>query len=432
VDTGPISAQVEADLAQLSAIADYHQLTAVVATDTEVVATAAARLRHAEAVTAIAVGDVRHHQAAEGKSRYRLEHLAVAAYTGETTQPVADVSVNGAHALPVTPAAKDAGVMLTVVMSEQEKQYRARAAAVAVALHHAGIIEARQAQAEQALASTRGALATTEATVATVAKTATGGNATDTMTFAAITTPTGLSSTVGSVAVTPAPKAVPGPAATGKANATTGKATTSDTEPGSLTASDGTPTPSILGPSTLTAAEIAGWFASTGRTEDAGVPISQLADDYLSAGTATGVRGDVAFAQSIVETGNFDFPAGGQLTAADNNYAGIGACDSCATGLTFATPQTGVSAQEELLEAFASPVKVPTPLVGPVGIGGCCRTWVALAGTWASSLNYGVEILSVYKQMLDWAITSRLVAAGLEAPPATTAKATAAGSTPPH
>jgi hypothetical protein len=401
-----------------------------VVSDTKVVATAAALLRHAEAITAVAQADVRRHQAAEGQSRHRLEHLAVAAYTGETTQPVADVSVNGAHALPVTPAAKDAGVMLTVVMSEQEKQYRARAAAVAIAQQHADTIEAHQAQAAQALASTQGALAITEATVATVAKTATGGNAADTMTFAAITTSTGLSSTVGTVAVTPTPKAVPAPATTGKANATTGKATTSDTEPGSLTASDGTPTPSILGPSTLSAAEIAGWFASTGRSEDAGVPISQLAQDYLSAGTATGVRGDVAFAQSVVETGNFDFPAGGQLTAADNNYAGIGACDSCATGLTFATPQTGVSAQEELLEAFASPVKVPTPLVGPVGIGGCCRTWVALAGTWASSLNYGVEILSVYKQMLDWAITSRLVAAGLEAPPATTAKATAAGSTP--
>jgi hypothetical protein len=423
VDTGPISAQVESDLAQLSAIADYHQVSAVVAADTKVVATATARLRDAEAVTAAAVADVRRHQASEGRSRRRLEHLAVAAYTGETTQPVADVSVNGSHSLPVTPAAKDAGVMLTVVMSEQEKQYRARSLATAHAQHHAAVIEARQARAAQALASTRGALATTEATLTTVAKTATGGDATDTMTFAAITTPTGLSSTVGTVAVTPAPTSATTDR-TAKANTTTAA-----TSPGSMTASDGTPTPSILGPSTLTAAEIAGWFASTGRTANVTVPIAQLAQDYLSSGTATGVRGDLAFAQSIVETGNFDFPAGGQLTAADNNYAGIGACDSCTTGWTFATPQTGVAAQEELLEAFASPVKVSTPLVGAVGIGGCCRTWVALAGTWASSLTYGVEILTVYKQMLDWAISSRLVVAGLEAPPATTATTAAGAST---
>ena len=40
----------------------------------------------------------------------------------------------------------------------------------------------------------------------------------------------------------------------------------------------------------------------------------------------------VAFAQSILETGYFSFPGGGQLVPSDNNFAGIGACDSCAAG----------------------------------------------------------------------------------------------------
>jgi hypothetical protein len=38
---------------------------------------------------------------------------------------------------------------------------------------------------------------------------------------------------------------------------------------------------------------------------------------------------------------------------------------------------------------------------------------VALSGIWASNPQYGYEILSVYKQMLDWALPRRLQAAGL-------------------
>src|SRR6202011_2608818 len=87
--------------------------------------------------------------------------------------------------------------------------------------------------------------------------------------------------------------------------------------------------PTILSPSALTAAELADWFASTGKVVATTVPIPDLAAAYVNAGQAEGVRGDIAFAQSILETGYFSFPAGGQLTGADNNFAGIGACDSC-------------------------------------------------------------------------------------------------------
>ena len=80
----------------------------------------------------------------------------------------------------------------------------------------------------------------------------------------------------------------------------------------------------------------------------------------------------------------------------------------------------------ELLEAYASPTPVPTPLVGPVGVGGCCPTWMALAGKWASSLAYGISIMTIYHQMLTWVIPQRLVAAGLAA---ATAPAAAKGPT---
>ncbi|MBO0732156.1 MAG: glucosaminidase domain-containing protein [Acidimicrobiaceae bacterium] len=171
--------------------------------------------------------------------------------------------------------------------------------------------------------------------------------------------------------------------------------------------------PAILGHSVLSAAEMAAWFASTGHVARTTVPVAQLASDYLAAGAQTGVRGDIAFAQSVIETDYFAFPGVGQHMAVQNNFAGIGACDSCATGRSFPNAQTGVTAQEELLAAYASSHPVPTPLIGSVGVGGCCPTWMALAGKWATNPEYGLSIMQVYRQMLDFAVSDRLAAAGL-------------------
>jgi hypothetical protein len=176
--------------------------------------------------------------------------------------------------------------------------------------------------------------------------------------------------------------------------------------------------PTIMGTPVLTAAELAGWFASTGHPANVTVPMARLADDYLAASQTEGVRGDVAFAQSVIETGYFGFPTAGQLVAADNNFAGIGACDTCAHGWSFPDAKTGVDAQLQLLHAYASTTPVPTPLVGRVSVVGCCQTWLALTGVWASAPAYGYEVLTIYRQMVDWALFPRLVAAGLAQQPA--------------
>ena len=65
-------------------------------------------------------------------------------------------------------------------------------------------------------------------------------------------------------------------------------------------------------------------------------------------GQAEGVRGDLAFAQSIVETASFGVAAG-------SNYSGIGVCDSCTGGYAFPTPLDGVRAQIQLLRNYADP-----------------------------------------------------------------------------
>ena len=64
------------------------------------------------------------------------------------------------------------------------------------------------------------------------------------------------------------------------------------------------------------------------------------------------MRGDVAFAQSILETGGFANPGS---AATDNNFAGIGWCDSCKHGFNFPDAQTGVRAQLQLLRIYVDP-----------------------------------------------------------------------------
>lgn len=175
--------------------------------------------------------------------------------------------------------------------------------------------------------------------------------------------------------------------------------------------------PSIMGQAVMTADEIAAWYRSEGVVGYvAGVDVPTLAGYYIDEGKAEHVRGDVAFAQSIVETGAFTSP----LTT-HNNYAGIGACDTCATGFDFPSPLLGVRAQIQLLHAYADKtVRAKTLANPPVGsdpdslsVRGCCETWNALTGTWASDPNYGPKLMTVYLSMLQYTLVTRTQAANL-------------------
>lgn len=74
---------------------------------------------------------------------------------------------------------------------------------------------------------------------------------------------------------------------------------------------------------------------------------------YLSEGEAEGMRGDVAFAQSYIETGNFAFPQTTcNVTLDQNNFAMIGVTGTWAKGNSFATPQLGIRAQIQHLLAY--------------------------------------------------------------------------------
>ncbi|HWL43133.1 MAG TPA: peptidoglycan DD-metalloendopeptidase family protein [Ilumatobacter sp.] len=167
------------------------------------------------------------------------------------------------------------------------------------------------------------------------------------------------------------------------------------TPPGAVVA-DGTP--SILGPSTLTVAQLVHWWDAKRGAQPArlSVPIHDAIALYIAEATAEGVRGDLTFAQSIVETGWFT-----NTDTAINNFAGIGHYDGRATGYAYADARTGIRAQVQLLKKFAAgnDVELVNPSVG-VKAGRHATTWGGLAGTWASATNYYDVIADVYRGML--------------------------------
>ena len=169
----------------------------------------------------------------------------------------------------------------------------------------------------------------------------------------------------------------------------------------------------ILGPSALTAKQLADFVIASGHKPRITVPIQQLAQDYITEGNNAGVRGDVAFAQSILETYWFTFPGGGQLAGNDNNFAGIGACDSCKHGFSFPDADTGVRAQMQALRIYVDPTLTATtlkqPLVMPkmlnLGFRGKVQTWWDLWGTWATGAFYGQRVYDIYERMVAFAKT---------------------------
>ena len=123
---------------------------------------------------------------------------------------------------------------------------------------------------------------------------------------------------------------------------------------------------------------------------------------YLNEGAAEGVRGDIAFAQSCLETGFWKF--GGDVSADQNNFAGIGATGGGVKGNYFSTPQEGIRAQIQHLKAYASTQNLNNKCVDPrfdYVTRGSATTIGGLAGKWAASGGYNMSIVSVLNDILS-------------------------------
>lgn len=122
----------------------------------------------------------------------------------------------------------------------------------------------------------------------------------------------------------------------------------------------------IMGKAQATAQQMALFCRSKNSTPQlTSCSLEQLAEMFIEEGEAEGARGDVAFAQSLHETGYFKF--GGIVLPTQNNYAGIGALNGNATGqaASFPDPRTGVRAQIQHLKAYASTEALVNECVDP-------------------------------------------------------------------
>ena len=177
--------------------------------------------------------------------------------------------------------------------------------------------------------------------------------------------------------------------------------------------------PQIFGSSLLSASQIAAWYASTRAVPHTTIPLARLIKDYMKAGRVTGVRPDIAFAQSMDETAYLSFPAYGQDPPGYNNFAGIGACNKCKHGWSFPNAMAGALAQDTLLESYATPSQLSSADEGETqspGVAGCCSTWVSISGIWSTNPSYGFEILAIYNEMLAWVLSNELQQLHLVAP----------------
>src|SRR4051794_30619723 len=192
----------------------------------------------------------------------------------------------------------------------------------------------------------------------------------------------------------------------------------SDGSPGSA----GVP---VIGLSRLSADQLVAFYNSRAhgpfRAQD--VSLQELAQMFVDEGNRYQVRGDIAFAQSIVETGWFNYPDcdGCLLHPDSHNYAGIGACPTCGNGYGFRTPLAGVRAQIQLLRNMADATSrastipdLPVPELWGLdpataiarfdnySFKGRAPLWNDMSGVWATSPSYASTVLGVYNQMLTF------------------------------
>ncbi len=133
---------------------------------------------------------------------------------------------------------------------------------------------------------------------------------------------------------------------------------------------------------------------------------------YLSEGKAEGVRGDIAFAQSCLETGNFTF-SGSAVTLSQNNFCGMGVTSNGVKGNSFGTPQLGIRAQVQHLKAYASTDALKNACIDlrfKYVTRGCAEyvEWLGQKENphgkgWAAGASYGEKILAILKGILGTA-----------------------------
>lgn len=163
----------------------------------------------------------------------------------------------------------------------------------------------------------------------------------------------------------------------------------------------------ITGKAVATAAQMIAYIKSV----NAKVPQSviDMIPLYLTEGRVEGIRGDLAFAQSCLETGNFTFK-GSAVTLGQNNFCGMGVTKNGMKGNSFSSPQIGIRAQIQHLKAYANKELLVNACVDPrfTYVSRGCIPYIEILGIqenpnrngWSAGKDYGGQILNILGRIL--------------------------------
>ena len=172
----------------------------------------------------------------------------------------------------------------------------------------------------------------------------------------------------------------------------------------------------IMGDSDITVQEMVDYFNDSGETypseelsEGGADSIETFCQIYYDEASAEGVRPEVAFAQTMKETGFLQY--GGDASIEQFNFAGLGTTGGGVPGNSYPDVRTGVRAQIQHLKAYATTdaleqecvddryeyvKKGAAPYVewlgqqeNPEGVG------------WATGENYGYDIVEMIQDMQE-------------------------------
>lgn len=172
----------------------------------------------------------------------------------------------------------------------------------------------------------------------------------------------------------------------------------------------------IMGSSDVTVQEMVDYFNASGEeypaeelSEGGADSIETFCQMYYDEATAEGVRPEVAFAQTMKETGFLQY--GGDASIEQFNFAGLGTTGNGVPGNSYPDVQTGIRAQIQHLKAYATSdslnqecvddryeyvKKGSAPYVqwlgqqeNPEGVG------------WATGDNYGYDIVGMIEDMVE-------------------------------
>lgn len=173
----------------------------------------------------------------------------------------------------------------------------------------------------------------------------------------------------------------------------------------------------IMGESSIQIQEMVDYFKSNEESYPAdelgagGAPdIETFCKIYYEEAVKEGVRPEVAFAQTMKETGWLQY--GGDASISQYNFAGLGTTGGGVAGNSYADVRTGVRAQIQHLKAYATDQSLSQDCVDDryTYVTKGCAPFVEWLGQnenpegygWATGLNYGYDIVDMIHEMRNY------------------------------